>query len=82
MDYLKVWATPRLSRKREIYEFVSEDQVKRGEWVEEENGNVIKHYRRTVRKSIQEEMDVLQKMFKISFCYFKLAQYWLLFAKH
>ena len=65
MEYLKVWATPRLSRKRQIYEGASEDQVKRGEWVEEENGDVIKHYRRTVRKSIQEgiKMCILQRTF-------------------
>ena len=61
MDYLKDWATPRLSRKRQIYEGVSEDQETKGKWVEEENGDVTRHYRRTVRKSIQEGLSVLKR---------------------
>ena len=62
MNYLKDWATPRLSRKRQIeISAVSEDHETKGKWVEDENGDITKHYRRTVRKSIQEGLHVLTK---------------------
>ena len=57
MDYLKTWATPRLSRKRDVQRDVEEDQESRGKWVEQENGDFVKHVRRTIKKSVQAWLD-------------------------
>ena len=59
MDYLKVWATPRLSRKRDDYDKNSgRVKVGKGEWVEDDSGNIVKNFRGTVGKSVQEGLDI------------------------
>ena len=60
MDYLKDWATPRLSRKRENYDKKSGKViVGKGEWVEDGNGNIVKSFQTTVGKSVQEGLDIM-----------------------
>ena len=61
MNYLKVWATPRLSRKRDNYDKnTGRVKVGKGEWVEDVSGNIVKSFKRTVGKSVQEGLDISQ----------------------